>query len=59
MNRCLAAGALGLSVATLLLQPAADPAAAQGGKKAAWLKDYPSARAAAKAAGKPMFLVFR
>jgi hypothetical protein len=57
MNRWVMTGALGLSMAALMLgQPAAEAAAQVNG---AWIKDYSQARAEAKKSGKPMLVVFR
>jgi len=51
MNRWLIGGMVAM-VAGL----AGSPAAADGPR---WINDYAQARAAARAAGKPIFLVFR
>jgi hypothetical protein len=52
MNRWLIGGVVAVAAAGL----GGSPAAADGPH---WINDYAQARAAARAAGKPIFLVFR
>ena len=62
MKAALFSTAAGLGLAAVLLC-SPEPGAGQAAKKAAgrggWMGDYASAKAAAKASGKPMFVVFR
>jgi hypothetical protein len=43
----------------LSLSACAAPAPAADAKEASWITDYDKAKAAARAGGKPIFLVFR
>ena len=53
MHRWLTCGVISLVAFTLPQAPG------QNAKKAVWLKDYASAKAAVQKSGKPIFLVFR
>jgi hypothetical protein len=53
MKTCLHSGVL------IFILVLATPCLAQGPAKNGWYSDYPTARAVAQKAGKPLFVVFR
>ena len=59
MNRAFLLGSVLTFGGGALVSTALPPPAAQAQGEPVWLNSYPTAQAAARKAGKPIFLVFR
>jgi hypothetical protein len=58
MKKWLVGGVVGLAFLALIVRKTGEAEAA-GRQLPTWLTDYAAARAAARASGKPVFVVFR